>query len=92
MTTAATTVTEDDIMQLRHLMLELHSAGRIAEAESLARIHADICALFYADWFEGDEENEELARMIAESDAELEAGGGIPHEEVMRRWREAGLA
>ena len=83
--TTTTTLTEQDVDYLRTLLGELIDAGRKEEAASIARVHAVVCEIVYADILAGDEEDEELAREYEEAMRDLEAGRLIPHEEVVRR-------
>lgn len=80
-----TTLTEQDIEHLQALLMELTEAGRSEEAVSLARVHAVVCSMVYADLFAGDEDDEELAAELEEAERDYEAGRTIPHEEMLRR-------
>ena len=85
-----TELSDEDLECLRDLMLELHEAGRMTEAESLVRIHAAIqdmvAEAMGLDTGTGEDDPEFVAAMEA-AEADIAAGRFIPHEEVMRKWR-----
>jgi hypothetical protein len=88
MTTTAT-VGEYDIEVLRILLQELNAEGRKDEASAVARVHAIICEIVYADLLDPlDENDEELAAALEEAERDFAEGRGIPHEEVLRRLAE----
>ena len=92
MTTTTLNTTEADIRRLQDVIMELDAAGRREDAEALVRIHCDVYAQVYAEQLEFHGDETELAAMIERSEREIDAGLGIPHEEVLRQWREAGIA
>ena len=82
----ATTVTLDDLILLRSVMLKLSESGSTKELASLVRIHRVIEDIVCADAFGEDAEDDpELLAALEEADEDLAAGRAIPQEEVMRR-------
>lgn len=82
----AISVTLDDLIVLRNVMLKLGESGLTEELASLVRIHHVIEDMVCADEFGQDAEDDpELLAALEEADEDLAAGRAIPHEEVMRR-------
>ena len=83
--TTTTTLTEQDVDFLRSLLQELIDTGRKEEAASIARVHAAVCEIVFADLLALDEDDDELAEALGEAERDYYAGRTIPHEEVVRR-------
>ena len=77
----------DDLDRLQGLVVELRRAGRIEEAEAVARAHAVVQEMIYFELFPitDDESDPEFACMMEEAEQAIEQGRLIPHEEVLRR-------
>lgn len=85
MTTA--TITFESLDHLRDLMLELHGAGRVDEAASVALAHAALQEIYIRENFPGldDDDDPEFISAMEAADRDIAEGRTIPHEDVMRQ-------
>jgi hypothetical protein len=86
--TTALSVTYDDLDRLGDLMVALHEAGRVEEANTIAQAYSVVQSLFFAEhypWLD-EYDDPEFARQVEVSDRDYEEGRWSTHEEVMRRF------
>jgi hypothetical protein len=87
--TTATGVTFDDLSRLGDLMMALHEAGHIDEANKVAEAYTALQGVFIAEHFPwlDDDDDPEFLRQMEEAEQDIAAGRLIPHDEVMRKLR-----
>jgi hypothetical protein len=81
----ASGLTESDVARLRELMLEFHRAGRTADGEVLARVHALIESVSFPAEVDDAEHDEAFAREFEQGERDLAEGQTISHEEMLRQ-------
>lgn len=87
--TAALSVTYDDLNRLGDLMVALHEAGRIDDANTIAQAYSVVQNLYFAEhypWLD-EYDDPEFARQVAESDRDYQEGRWSTLEEVMLRFQ-----
>lgn len=77
--------TEQDLIHLQSLLIELHNAGREDEAQSVARAYSVLQASVHGEDFEGDEDDPEFVESMRQADEDVKAGRLKPHDEVAHR-------
>lgn len=85
--TTTTHYTIDDQSRLMDMINEFSESGRTEDAALLARLCADVIAAISVDWEVDDPQA--LEADFEEADRQYAAGGGISHEEMLRRLERA---
>lgn len=85
--TTAVSVTYDDLERLGDLMMALHGAGHIDEANKVAEAYTALQGIFTAEhypWLD-EYDDPEFVRQMEESERDYKEGRWSTHEEVMAR-------
>lgn len=89
MTTTTSALSGEDVFRLQDLMLEFHHSGRDADAHLLARVHAVVHGVVFAEELTEPEDDPDLMQALEEADDDWEQGRTIPHEGVKQRLLES---